>query len=94
MVGEAAKWPKTVWEGPKWSRRAQNAWDIFERQKWLPNGPKQSGRAQNGLGGPKMSGTLSAVYARVYGPNSFMWCGGARGKVPNIEKCLGRALLA
>ena len=71
-----------------------------------------------------MSGTLSAAYARVYGPhvpgakcqvpgswcrvvsvrglgrnglegpNSFMWCGGARGKVPNIEKCLGRALLA
>ena len=69
MVGEAAKWLKTVWEGPKWSRRAQNVWDIFERQKWLPNGSKQSGRAQNGLGGSKMSGTLFAVYARVYGPH-------------------------
>ena len=62
MVGEAAKWPKTVWEGPK----------------WLPNGPKQSGRAQNGLGGPKMSGTLSAAYARVYGPH----VPGAKCQVP------------
>ena len=48
---------------------------FFERQKWLPNGPKQS---QNGLGGLKMSGTLSAAYARVYGPH----VPGAKCQVP------------
>ena len=35
-------------------------------------------QSQNGLGGLKMSGTLSAAYARVYGPH----VPGAKCQVP------------
>ena len=81
--------------GPKWSRRAQNVWDAVCRvcaRVWASRSRRQAPGARflvcrvvsvRGLGRNGLEG-----------PNSFMWCGGARGKVPNIEKCLGRALLA
>ena len=90
----AAKWPKTVWEGPKWSRRAKTSGTLSAVYARVYGPHVPGAKCQVPGSWCRVVSVRGLGRNGLEGPNSFMWCGGARGKVPNIEKCFGRALLA